>query len=62
VIEGMSFFYKDSENFLEIGVEELQENASKAKILRVKNSESTDKKFVPKIGMRFTSRIPKGYY
>lgn len=60
VVKGMVFYHVNSTGSLTIMVTDLQEKSSKAKIIGV--SSSSDKGAPePKVGLKFTSRAPKGF-
>lgn len=57
LIKGMIFYYVKSSGDIKIMVTDLQEKSSKARIIGISGNE-----IKPKIGMKFTSKIPKGHY
>ena len=56
VVEGMIFYYSNSDKYLQIAITDLQEKSSKAQIIGIGGG--VGEGFAPKIGMRFTSKIP----
>lgn len=61
VIEGMIFYYENSLGGMRIMITDLQENSSKARLIGISSNEN-GKSLTPKVGLRFTSKIPAGAY
>ena len=57
VIESVVFYYSNSDKYLKVAITNVQEKTSKARIIGIGGS-GVDDDFAPKIGMRFTSKIP----
>lgn len=57
LIEGMIFYYVNPSGSIRIRITDLQEKTSKARIVGIGGDEND-----PKIGLKFTSKIPKGHY
>jgi len=59
LIEGMIFYYGNSSGSMKIMIADLQENSSKAKLIGIAG---TGKNLTPRVGLRFTSKIPIGAF
>lgn len=60
LIEGMIFYHVKSSGSISIVITDLQEKSSKAEVVGI--SGSVENEIKPRIGLKFTSKIPDGYY
>lgn len=59
LVEGMIFYYGSSSGSMQIMITDLQENTSKAKLVGIAG---TGKNLTPRVGLKFTSKIPAGAF